>query len=255
MPSTATDWITAIKAKKTAIDSFLGGARYNHPQRIASITLSGTIDYEIDERDFTVNESPAGGATASVYVFALDYTAVTPYIRKFQEQDPWYVLPVALVAGEFTLSHRPRAAMWEIRSDIFDYDEDQDVVGTVTRTRYVYNDGTSSWDLDTTDAAEDITLTFAFSISGGGDPTSGGRDDDSTDENATIAVFASHSGTYGIKLADFNWGDILRFPWVDTWAPETAEFATGFSNFITDSNAADGAGHSGSCSLSVDFIY
>jgi hypothetical protein len=100
----------------------------------------------------------------------------------------------------------------------------------------------------------DVNYKIIFLMYDGGLPPSMGRGTDTTVEKVTIEIFEGTSGTATDLLPSF-YAKVLRLPWTATWASETAIFSGIFSSFITASNTADGGGHSGSCSLSVDFTY
>jgi hypothetical protein len=243
--------LTLVKNKKASMASFLETRFYNHPHRLPSVALSGALTYTVDERSFTAHSSPVNGEVAYVFVFNLTFTGTAAYTRIFESRYPWISVPSGTPAqGEFLISHRHGTYFWR-----FEIDSgptlDPEVIGTVTRSKYVYSSG--AWGLDSVDAPQDITLQFTFSISGGGDPTSGGRDDDSDDERATILVTPDLSGTYSDKLPEFGSTNVYRFPWDDPWASETTAFSDIFATHLITKNAADGGGHSGTCSMSLDF--
>jgi hypothetical protein len=235
-----------IKNKKSTLATSYRGYSYNHPQRLSQLGLSGTLSYTRDERDFT---GILGVATR--YVFDLDYSLATPWNRVLVEKQPWGALPVTLADGEFTMGHKP-LYMWEVNA-AYGGDPAEVVIGTCTATPYSRATISDPWTAGT-DVVTDVNYKIIFLMYDGGLPPSMGRGTDTTLEKVTIEMFEGTSGTATDLLPSF-YAKVLRLPWTATWASETAIFSGIFSAFITASNTADGGGHSGSCSLSVDFTY
>lgn len=242
------------KNKKSSIYALLSTSRYNHPHRLERVSLSGTITYTRDERDFAVNASPANGTIAFRDSLSFDLSSTTPWSRYFEERCP-FTHTLDLAVREFALLHNP-SRPWEFSTQA-NIDPDFVVVGTITRETYEYNDTTSSWDLtipDPPEPPENVSCDFDFTITKGGDPLSGGFDMTSAAE-IYLAVNFDSIGNFGSPLIGWvsEWGIIERLPWTEVWEPETDIFSDSFEQWIDDLNTADGAGHSGSCSMSLNF--
>lgn len=216
--------------------------------------MSGTISYTIDERSFTANASPSNGATASHFVFSIDLSSSTPWSRYFVENAPFlHSLPFTLSdERKIGILHNPQIPWRFFTQPVIAFLGNVDVVGTVVRTVYTYDSETSSWNVTTTDPAADITFDFFASITGGGDPISGGKSGDVDDNKATIALITEFQGGYSGSLPVFN-DEFLRLPWEEEWDPETTYFSDFFTTMLDDRNTDDGGGHSGSCSVSLNF--
>jgi hypothetical protein len=246
--STAT-YYEGHKDKKSAISTFVRGARFNHPHRLKTVSLSGTIDYVRDERDFAINASPSNGDIAFRDTLDLDLSAASAWSRYFEEKCP-FSHTLDLAVREFALLHGP-GFPWKFFQQI-NFDPDFVVIGTITRENYTYNDTTSSWDLTSTDLPEDVECNFSFSVTGGGDPVSGGFDSVSAAE-IELTVDFDYIGSYGSLLLGWGWGLIERLPWTEVWDPETDIFSDSFDLWVDDLNTATGGGHSGSCSMTLNF--
>ena len=237
----------SIKNKKNSYSIFFADSFFNHPHRIPKVAVSGTLNYTIDGRDFI----PTPITSATKYEFSLDYSLSDPWIRVFQANYPWrtFAPPTILAQGEFTPGHRPHSP-WEFRDTTGD-PTDIAVIGTCTKTTYTRTLIIDPWTAGTP-VVTDISHKFFPSISGGGDIFSGGRGAGSDAEKTQIEYAESYDGAEYTRLPNFS-DFIFRLPWDDPWASETAIFATVFSDFLADGNSTDGGGHSGTCSLSLDF--
>lgn len=244
-------YLDKIKQKKQSIISSIGFSFCAHPHRLASVDISGTLNYVIDERDFSINASPTNGDVAFVYTYSITATGIAGYTRIFSLKQPYSRSGVTLATGEFLMSQEPLARFWAALVD-FGTLPDYETVGSVTRDRYIYASGTSTWDLDSS-TSNDMDAAWDFDITTGGDEISGGKDDDSADENCTISFAMVWSGTHSAKLPSLSTAEIKRLPWVDAWASETSAINDAFTSFLTTRNAADGGGHSGTCTVSLDF--
>lgn len=240
---TLEEYFSFFKTKKNTIAGILKNSAYNHPNRIAKIATSGAISYTIDERDFA---SP--GTSANLYEFDIDYSLANEWTRVFEPFYPWNGgSPTALNQGEFLPAHAP-ATMFQFQTS-YGTTPSSVIGGSVTRTPYTRATTSDPWTAGTP-VTTDLDLQLTFTITGGGNTISGGYDTDNS-ARALITFFEAVSGTHASKLPSMG-ALIYRFPW-DTWTSETAEFATIFADAITAANAADGGGHSGTCSLSLDF--
>jgi hypothetical protein len=238
-------YLPDYKDKKAAVIDLLGQARYNHPHQIPGASVSGSLSYTVDERDFT-----APGLSADLYVFDLSFGSASAWTRVFQERYPWLSesLPHALDQGEFTMAHRPIRAMFE---SVFSQGAALDYVtiGDVSVTHYTRALDTDPWTEGATDT-NDIDFRFDFFVEDGGAPESGGKDAGNDDEKCTLYFTPSFDGSNSSRIPEF-YSEILRLPWTDPWASESAAFSTIFDDAMTARNVTDGGGHSGSCSLAL----
>lgn len=226
---------------------------FNHPHRLSEVAMSGALTYVIDERLFV----PEPATSAKVYEFDLGFAVVPAWSRLFYPKFPFDIEAPqnALAAGQFVLAHLPWR-MWNFAT-VRGPGHLAVKVGTSTVSEYSRPSENDPWTLDTT-ATYDIEFFFDPTFSFGGDPDSDGRGDDSADEKAEIRIENSgFGGPTSSRLPSFSELDtpyeIRRFPWMDAWASETDYFAWTFNDFLADRNAQDGGGHSGSCTMSLDF--
>lgn len=257
MPESAL--LNLVKSKKYYKANNYGDNTWNHPNRIAQIALSGALTYAIDKRAFT-----GVGLSATLYEYDLDFSLTTPYTRVFETRTPWLgagaseIPSGAPAAGGFVWAHRPARAMWAFEP--YFTAADAVVIGTCTATPYTRATYGSPW-VAGSSTSNDISFYFfpAMSFGGyqpGGEPDSGGKGDGSDDEKVQVRALLDFSGTNSGDLNLIFSGqdmDLFRLPWDDSWSSETAIFSTGFSNRISDANAFHGGGHSGTCSISMDF--
>lgn len=241
------DQIANIKTRHDVATSFLANARFNHPNRLAGVSFSGLLSYVIDERSFT---SP--GTSASKYDFSLDYNASNIYTRIFEEYFPWAgdTPPAGTPAqGDFLMFQRQGAGMWSIDT-LFGTDTSAVVIGTVD-TKVYSRPTTSDPFTENSSTTTNISHRFSLFISGGGDPVSGNF---STLEAAktTTTCLSFHSGTHSGLIPELE-GLIFRFPHEDLWSSETTLFSDAFTAHLALKNTADGGGHSGTCSISLNY--
>jgi hypothetical protein len=182
--------------------------------------------------------------------YSIDFSLATPYTRAYFQNEPFGNVsgrnPGPQDPATFMLSHYPNK--WYVFPSISP--PDPVVVGTKTTTRYIWNDGTLAWDVDTV-TNENISLRFILYLYGGGDPVSRGRGTGGDDNKTIISFYLDPSP--GGAYPDFGEIRVKRFPWDNSWASESALFSTAFSDFIDTNNAFYGGGFSGSCSLSLNF--
>ena len=238
-------YLPALKDKKSAVIDFVGQARFNHPHQLPGANVSGALSYTVDERDFT-----APGLSADLYVFDLSFGSAGAWVRVFQERYPWIssTLPHALEQGEFTMAHRPIREMFK---SVFSQGAALNYVtiGDVSVTHYTRALDTDPWTEGATDT-NDIDFRFDFFVEDGGDPYSGGKGSGADDEKCVVYFTPSWDGSNSSRIPDL-YAEILRLPWTDPWASESAAFSTLFNDAMTARNVTDGGGHSGSCSLSL----
>ena len=247
--ATQAEYIQNIKARKNGIYTLLGSNMYfNHPHRITSFGLSGSLALVID------NRTAGSVGTVTFYDFSLDFSDATPYTRIFEPFAPWAGTPPpsGLSEGEILLGHRP-SSPWRIEP-FYGARNASVVIGSVTKKTYSRTLVADPWVEDTTNNYY-IHFNFNLAVSGGGDPTSGGYNATALDANKTlIGIGDNYDGTSGSAgtglLPDFG-ANIYRFPHESTWANESAIFSDIFDDYLT----AGGATYSGTCSLSLDFSY
>lgn len=259
MPTAA--YYQTIKAKKRDRWERRAYGWHNYPHSLAEIATSGSLSYTRDETHFT---NASTSTTASRYVCSLDFSLANPFTRVFEDQWPWkpssanpYPLPSGDPGnGEFLMVHRP-IFPWRLEAPISD-PLPSAVIGDCTREFYTRPTTSDPWALDNT-TTTDVTFGFYLLMGAGGDHYTGGRGAGGYDEKVIIQFDddfgANNPGVFPPILPDFSTTDpdIRRLPWEDPWSSETAIFADIFSNHLVTRNAIDGGGHTGTCSLSLDF--
>lgn len=251
MPTQQEYW-QMLRSRRSACYSWLRSRDYNAPHPLAEVALSGSLSYTVDERLFT---SPP--ATAYVSVMSVDFSSAAAWTRINEDQTPFTLLggdgPSGRPAdGNFLMLHSPQAP-WEFFCS-YGYLSGDVVVGDVVVDKYLWNSRTSSYDFDRT-ATYNVSMEWSLIISGGGHPASGGKDASADTEKTTIQIVAYLSGGgTGARLPSSGINvSFGRFPWDSAWTSETAAFGTWFDDFLDAENSDDGAGHSGTCSISADF--
>jgi hypothetical protein len=245
--STTAERLANIKNRKDSATTFLSQGRWNHPHRMAGIGISGDLFYVIDGRDFT-----AAGTSATRYDFSLSYASSAAYTRVFEPYFPWQgsTPPSGNPAqGEFLMIQRHASGEWKIDTR-FGAATAAVVIGTVNTRVYSRPTTSDPWTEDSS-TTTNISHRFGLFLSGGGDPDSGNYS--TADAARALVTFNSfHSGTHSSLLPALG-ALVYRLPHEDAWASETAAFADLFAAHITARNTADGAGHSGTCTLSLNF--
>jgi len=227
---------------------------FNHPHRVAQISITGTLGYTIDERDFDGAENRS---IADVFQFSLDVSPHPPWARVFLERTPR--LGVLSIddeeKGSFYLLHRP-FYMWAIQYYRNPYaPEDDPNVGTCTRTRYE-RDVNDEWQEESSDTSQ-IVLYFEpfYGINtSGGHPQSGGKDDAHPTKFYPAFTFSTTEGNdYTSYLSFLDFQLVERNPWDAEWGDE--DYSGVFNDHVDLQNSEDydGGGHSGSCSIKIEF--
>jgi len=231
------EYLAKIKEKKHDLHDFLQ-YYWNHPHRLAEISLSGSLTQIEDGRQFT-------GAGTSAFMDTYDYTgSLFPVItRKFYENQPFKTSGSGPqpAKGEITISQNCIYG-WRMISNQGNPNDDV-TVGTFTRESYTRATTGDPWVLGST-TSYDLTGNFICLPNNGGDVVSGGRGADIATSKADILIDISIMGLYTT---------IGRFPWTDPWASEVDAFTDFLDDWIANGNATYGAGFSGSCSMSLDF--
>lgn len=228
--------LAIIKEKKYDLHSFLQ-EYWNHPHRLAEISLSGTLTQIEDDRLKT-------GAGTSAMVDTLVFTgSLFPKItRKFYDNEPFKSFDGPDPAkGEITISQNC-IYPWRMISNA-GHPNDDVTVGTFTRQGFTRTTTSSPW-VFRGSSTYDLTGNFECSPINGGDIVSGGRGADIESSKAEINFNISVIGIYET---------VKRFPWVDPWASDTDVFADWLDDWIANGNATYGGGFSGSSSMSLDF--
>lgn len=250
--ATLADYIDNLKFKKQSAFTYITGLDFNYPHPLAEVVLSGTLSYTIDETQFT---SKATALTAYKYEFDInDVTTIPAWTRLFPDNTPLSSRPDEDNEAEFHLYHRPDS-MYTMFATYFNPTGTY-IVGDCVRTRYTRAVDTDPWVADPPDAAVDIDgYLYFFVNSGGGSPNSGGKDAtvspafDGTPVSLDVSI--DWGGTYSNLLPDFDLDAVERLPWDRTW--DDVDTSSEFNTFVSDNNTADGGGHSGSSSLTVEF--
>lgn len=233
------EYLAIIKQKKHDLHDFLQ-EYWNHPHRLAEISLSGSLTMIQDERFYSTGPS----ALVDTY----DYTGslFSVITRKFYDNEPFKDLsiPPEPAQGEITISQNCLYGLSMFLN--YGLSNDDVTVGTFTRESYTRSSISDPWVLAGTESY-DITGNFVCYPYGGGDVVSGGRGSDVDTSKATIDFGISTSENLFISTT------IGRFPWTDPWPSEVDIFTDFLDDWIANGNATYGGGFSGSCSLSLDF--
>lgn len=252
--ATLADYYDVIKAKKSAISTFSRSCYSNFPHRLGTIELSGSINYTIDQRDFSSNSSPPNGHVAFKFVASVNMALVSPWNRVFLSKIPSLIpiydstYPTSILGlKKFGFVHVPQYP-WRSLFTV-NYNTDYKNVGSITVTEYTYSTSSSSWSVTNTSSST-VECDFSVFIGDGGDVISGGNDGSSA---CGISSICNFTGTDASILIGFGTADFQRLPWDGTWSNESAAFLTEFNQIISDRNTADGGGHSGTCGMSMVF--
>jgi hypothetical protein len=234
--------LNSVKMRKAMTHSHLVNLYYNHPHRLAEISTSGSLSYIIDEREFT---SP--GNYAKLYDFDIDFSDMPAWTRLLWQKNGYPGIgSVPVSNGEFGWLHRP---LYFWRAEVVYGSTPSAVkIGTCTQTNYSRPTADDPWEEDSSDTTDIDGYFQFFLLSGGG----GGAFDGREGLPCEISFSGSFDGTNSFKLPNLN-ALIERFPWDDPWASESAAFSDAFDDHLDTENAADGGGHSGSCSLELVF--
>lgn len=226
------------------VSSGTPGELWNHPQRMETVAVEGTLTYTIDERAF----DPVPSTSATMWEFSLNMNTADDYTRDFLEKTPYNDDPPSDPAvGHFTLMHRPFLFYWMLELDLIAHSTPV-VVGTVTKTEYSRASAMDPWTQDASND-HDISLVWDWEVvTRGGDPTSGGRD---ASHPAEVRANLTFSGTDSSKLPGMSTGLEERDPWSDGWA--AIDLSQPLTDAIADGNTDDGGGHSGSSSMEITF--
>jgi len=138
--------------------------------------------------------------------------------------------------GEISVMH-DASTPWRIASEA-GLETDPVVIGTTTIEAFSRDSISDPWE-SVSSYDTDITGNLVFAVTGGGDPTSGGKGTgDSNKAQLLINISA---------LGIFEY--IGRFPWDDPWTSETDIFTDFLDAWILDG----GTGYSGSSTLEIFF--
>ena len=231
------EYLAKIKEKKHDLHDFLQ-SYWNHPHRLAEISLSGTLTQIEDGRLKT-------GAGTSTFMDTLVFTgSLFPVItRKFYENQPFKTSGSGPqpTKGEITISQNC-IYPWRMISNA-GHPNDDVTVGTFTREGFTRTTTSDPW-VSGGSSTYDLTGNFICLPNNGGDVVSGGRGADIESSKAEINFNISVIGIYET---------VKRFPWVDPWASDTDVFTDWLDDWIANGNATYGGGFSGSSSMSLDF--
>jgi hypothetical protein len=240
-----------FESVKAAKQVFVGAYVNNHPHRLPVIRVTGTLDYEYDERAI------ATGLGANKITVNVDFSALSEWTRVFNEKIPVVKSgPNQKVAptdqGEFNVTQSftdfsPR--FWRFVFSIGDL-HDLVKIGEQTVTNYTREDtDTDIWD-PVDETVTDIDAAWFPSLSSlGGDPVSGGRGADNEENSVGISVNAVNTSVFEI----FQSVVVYRLPWEDPWENESELFSDALADYIAAANAYSGGGWSGSTTMALEF--
>lgn len=239
-----------VKTKKALRSNTHLGHAFNHPHRLESISVSGTVTYTRDERAF----DPPHETTATRKVYSIDLAPLWDWTRLWQTKYGWQSADPPSDPGEaeFVLYHIP---LWPWIMQQRRGDTPENVkIGTVTTTNYTWDDEEEDWIEGTTDAGVDVMGGFLVTLYGGGHPVSGGRGADDDDNSVVITVSGMLDGLFTTGgVSPGTPVQILRLPWDDPWTSESAAFSDMIADIITALNADNGGGHSATASVTLGF--
>lgn len=237
----------SVKAAKVL---FVGAYVNNHPHRLPVLRLTGSLDYEYDERAI------ATGLGAQKTTVNVDFSELSEWTRVFNEKIPVVKSgPNQKVAptdqGEFNVTQSftdfsPR--FWRfvfVLGDLFDLVK----IGEQTVTNYERDTDTDPW-VFVDETVTDIDAAWFPSLSSlGGDPVSGGRGADNEENSVGISVEAVNTSVFEI----FQSVVVYRLPWEDPWENESELFSDALADYITAQNAYYGGGWTGSTTMTLEF--
>jgi len=237
----------SVKAAKVL---FVGAYVNNHPHRLPVLRLTGSLDYEYDERAI------ATGLGAQKTTVNVDFSELSEWTRVFNEKIPVVKSgPNQKVAptdqGEFNVTQSftdfsPR--FWRfvfVLGDLFDLVK----IGEQTVTNYQRDTDTDPW-VFVDETVTDIDAAWFPSLSSlGGDPVSGGRGADNEENSVGISVEAVNTSVFEI----FQSVVVYRLPWEDPWENESELFSDALVDYIAAANAYSGGGWSGSTTMALEF--
>lgn len=233
------DVIQTYKLKK--YDYFRFGVVFNHPNRLAGISMSGETVFN---RDGRISES---GLSTTRTLIELDYSILPSWNREFRDKNPLFFNPQTGFAsfgfGLFHLTTTP----WLIFSHIKG-SSSSTVIGTTKEFAYSRASNTDPWTEDSLTTA-DFSVSWSPDLTGGGDPASGGKGADNEDNSIAIT---------GIPTTYFSGVTIHRLPWDQAWTSETTILSDAFDDYLADviaANPSTAADYSGTCTAEVVFTF
>jgi len=245
-----------IKEKKETLNTNVaqGGSRFNHPNRMTDIRISGGIHLLSDP--FTVTPlvpSPV------VQEWNVDFSLLPMLERVLIENAPTRygfsgtTIYPALGTEQFAMMHIPKNS-WSFEDNTtMQITPSNVVVGTLVTTSY-NSTGTSIVSVVTTN----LTVRWKFLVEGGGygwnggvgprDPR-GGRDLETDDEKADGLIQIAFTGTklpgpFQTTLEQ----EVKRFPWNDAWENTGIIFDDTVAAWI-----AAGSGRTGESNTMIEF--
>jgi hypothetical protein len=213
----------------------------NHPQRLASISMSGSTSFDRNGR------VSATGLSTTRTLVEIDWSILPTWTRIFRAKLPLLTdSQTGFGVGEFGL-FSGSSSPWRVH-----HAEGSEPASVVvgTNKEYVYSRAvnTDPWTQDsvtTTNISKQWTPIFAD----GGHPISGGKGPD--DDANSIAIT-------GFPTPYFSGLTIYRLPWDQAWADESTLLADAFDAYIADLQAthpSTSADYSGTCTATVEFGY
>jgi hypothetical protein len=240
--------IDTLRPYKYSWLSLLRVARFNHPNRLHSITINGTVSYTDDETQYERNADAEEGDKATVYQYDVDNIgALGAYTRILVENDPVlesfvndpFTEPTGPLKqpGDFMMLS-PTFSNLSAEIGVAEY-QDPVVVGTKTTTPMEYV--AEAWGpTEEGPTAEDITCrtSLTTAVSGNGQ----------TDTELQVVFHFGGASGFPNVFAAFAANDPLEawsgsYPAGDDLADEIAR-----------RNDLDGGGHSASSSLGISLV-
>ena len=212
----------------------------NHPNRLASISMSGDTTFD---RDGRISET---GLSTTRTLVEIDYSLLPTWDRIIRSKIPLLLAQTGFGTGQFGLFSDANS-IWTV-SQIKGSTPSGVVVGTTTEFVYSRAVNTDPWTEDSA-IATDYTLSWSPILSGGGVPASGGKGADNDTNSIEITAIP---GPY------FGSITIYRLPWDQAWTNETTLLSDAFDDYLAAEIAAHpstAADYSGSCTAEVVFGY
>lgn len=243
------NFLTVKAAKGAFVEEYVN----NHPHRLSSIQLSGSVNYEWDAR----NSTQDFGYKETLNV---NLSSLPSWTRVYEEELPVIEAGIHTDVGVFGLTHSDKY-FWRFEFALgTPYDEV--VVGQHTITNYYkpvisydpFIEG--PWE-ETSSETTDITASWNPVIGfnyRGGDPVSGGRGADNVANSAGIEAAVYLNGNFNFGGFGFvPEGIAYRLPWQDSWASESASYSESMADFLEERNEFSGGGWTGSTSMRLVF--
>ena len=230
-----------IKAKKSALfNQLTRGMRWNHPNRLQKITLSGTLDYVL-----------SNGTTGQTITYAIDLGTID-FTRVFPDKMPFHkdYTPVEQIDDpkKFILAHSV-ANIWLVQMT-----SGAGHTGTVgTRTDDFPPAMPVVTDIGISDLAPLLTgggLPADTSYAGGAGRGPGDPEEDVTITFPNLGWTGTGSGSLPTLDVEFT-----RSPYEADWSSELGAFSDWFDAWLAANTPSSPWSHSGSCDFTASFTF